>query len=353
MGTTRKRWRRYTVGKYRLGRDRGRAIAFWFDEGGKRHQAALGPTNESSARTALDQFAAKAELIQPEGVQTIGTLFEAYLIEKLKDGKSKRNFLNSWKALAPRFKDMLPQNITEDICRDHARDRFALGLAPSTVWTELLQLRTLINWSVKTKRLKPDLARYIWLPNKSRPRERVMTNEEIKAFLEHATTPHIQLYFILAFTTGARMSAILEMKWDQVNFETHTLDLRGEFIYDPMLKTKRKRRAIQKLTKFAHAALLSAKAGSISEYVIEWNGRPIKSIKKAFKRTCERAGIEGVSPHTVRHTTGTLLRQGVRLEKVSEWLGHSNLEITRQVYGKTTPEFFEDTVEFIDEKLTN
>lgn len=349
----RKRWKQYVVGRFRLGRDRGCAVAFWYDENGNRKQVKLGATNESAARTQLDQFAAKAELIKPDSEKTIGYLFEQYLIEKVKDGKKPANFLNSWKALAPRFKDALPQNITEDICRDHARDRFKLGLAPSTVWTELLQLRTLINWSVKTRRLKADDARYIWLPEKSNPRERVMTGEEIRLFMEHATRPHIQLYFVLALTTGARMGAILDLKWSQVDFETGMLDLRGEYILDPMTKTKRKKRAIQKLTRFATVALLKAKEGALSDHVIEWNGKPVQSIKTSFKTTCKKAGIKGVSPHTVRHTTGTLLRQGASLEVVSEWLGHSNLEITKSVYAKTTPEFFEGAAEFMDQKLGN
>lgn len=349
----RKRWRKYEVGKYRLGRHRRVAVAYWYDESGKRHQVKLGETVESAARTALDQFAAKAELIRPDDEKTCGVLFEAYLIEKIKDGKKSVNFLNSWKALAPRFKDALPQHITEDICRDYARERFELGRAPSTVWTELLQLRTLINWAVKTRRLKADHARYIWLPSKSKPRERVMTSAEIESFMLHAKTPHLKLFFILALTTGARSGAILEMKWSQVDFETGVLDLRGEYIYDPMSKTRRKRRAIQKLTNLAKAALLEAKEYSISDFVIEYNGKGIKAIKKSFARTCKKAGIEGVSPHTVRHTTGTFLREGVPLEVVSEWLGHSNLEITKSVYAKTTPAFFDDAAKFIDGKLAN
>ena len=349
----RKRWRQYAVGKYRLGRHRKCAVAFWYDESGNRKQVKLGQTNESAARTALDQFAAKAELIQPPDEKTIGHLFEQYLTEKVKDGKNPKNFLNSWKALAPRFKEAIPQNITEDICRSYAKDRFKLGLSPSSVWTELLQLRTLINWSVKTRRLKADDARYVWLPNKSKPRERVMSSEEIRSFIEHATTPHIKLFFIMAFTTGARMSAILEMKWDQIDFENDVIDLRGEYVYDPMSKTRQKRRAIQKLTRYAKAALLNAREGSISKYVIEWNGKPVKSIKKAFKRTCDKAGIEGVSPHTVRHTTGTLMRKDAPLEVVSEWLGHSDLEITKRVYAKTTPEYFEGAAQIIDQNLSD
>lgn len=347
----RKRWKSYHVGPYRLGQKEGRAVAFWYDENGRKKQTTLGATNESAAKTQLDQFAANAELIMPAEQKTVGELFEAYLIEKEKDGKNLTNMLNSWRVLAPRFKDAIPKTITEDTCRDYARDRFELGLAPSTVWTELLQLRTVINWAEDTKRLKEDDAPYIWLPRPSLARERYMTGDEIKAFMKHATTPHIQLFFIMALTTGARSGAILDLKWDQIDFEAGIIDLRGEYKIDPMKKVKKKRRSIQRLTSIARAALLKAKEGRQTDYVIEWNGSRVKSIKKSFKRTCQRAGIEGVSPHTVRHTTGTLMRQKVSLEVVSEWLGHSSPQITKEVYAKTTPEYFDDAALFLDDDM--
>jgi integrase/recombinase XerC len=58
----------------------------------------------------------------------------------------------------------------------------------------------------------------------------------------------------------------------------------------------------------------------------------------AYRRLAElarRADIQGVSPHTLRHSFGkNLVDAGVGLERVAALLGHSNLNTTR-IY--TTP----------------
>ena len=49
--------------------------------------------------------------------------------------------------------------------------------------------------------------------------------------------------------------------------------------------------------------------GSDIGYVINRDGRPIKDIKKGFAAACARAGLDGVTPHTLRHTCATWLMQ--------------------------------------------
>jgi len=44
-------------------------------------------------------------------------------------------------------------------------------------------------------------------------------------------------------------------------------------------------------------------------YVLHRNGKRILDIKKGFAAACGRAGLEGVTPHTLRHTAATWLMQ--------------------------------------------
>jgi integrase len=53
-----------------------------------------------------------------------------------------------------------------------------------------------------------------------------------------------------------------------------------------------------------------------------------------FTRLCDRAGLGHWHPHDLRHSGASLmLAQGVRLEVVSEILGHASIAITKDVYG--------------------
>jgi integrase/recombinase XerD len=60
-----------------------------------------------------------------------------------------------------------------------------------------------------------------------------------------------------------------------------------------------------------------------------------KTVQRAVQRYAKAAGLDGVTPHVLRHTFAkSLIDVGVGLEKVATLLGHSNLNTTR-IY--TTP----------------
>ena len=52
-------------------------------------------------------------------------------------------------------------------------------------------------------------------------------------------------------------------------------------------------------------ALIEAAENRRTDWVVEWAGKKAGNIKKAFERACQRAGLEGVTPHVLRHTAAT------------------------------------------------
>lgn len=64
-------------------------------------------------------------------------------------------------------------------------------------------------------------------------------------------------------------------------------------------------------------------------------GSPMKpqQVEKIVRRVGERAGIEGLTPHRLRRTFGSFfLNEGVRLESVSNLLGHGDTRVTQLAY---------------------
>lgn len=80
--------------------------------------------------------------------------------------------------------------------------------------------------------------------------------------------------------------------------------------------------------------------GIIAQYVVEWQGLPVKSIKVGWKRAIELSGIQKkVVPHTLRHTAATwLMQQGVGLWEASGYLGMSE-QVLKDTYGHHHPDF--------------
>ena len=75
-----------------------------------------------------------------------------------------------------------------------------------------------------------------------------------------------------------------------------------------------------------------------TDHVIEWNGKPLKSIKTAFRKTAQRAGVPWCSPHVLKHTAITwLAKQGWGIEEISEFT-ETSFETVKRVYRHGRPE---------------
>lgn len=345
-----KRWRRYAVGKYHLGQLNGRAVVRWQD-GGKRQRRILGdPGSEVEARTLLDRFVSNVSAIRAKEQRTVGTVFEAYRDDRAKDGKLIANIDYHWRALAPRFAALPISAVDANICRDYTKARITDGVKQGTVWSELTILRAALNWAEKRRVI--ERAPYVWTPQKPPARSKVLTEAEVSKLIDACVEPHIRLFVILAITTAARSAAILELTWGRIDFDCGSIDLRVDEPANPLLKTVRKGRAIVPMADFARAELLEAKAGALSDFVIEWNGERVKKIRKGFERSCQRAGLEGVTPHDLRRTSATWLDEAdVHMERIAKHLGHSNPAVTRKVYARGSVDVLRPGAAVIDMKL--
>jgi hypothetical protein len=73
-------------------------------------------------------------------------------------------------------------------------------------------------------------------------------------------------------------------------------------------------------------------------------------VQGSFGRACKRAGIVGVTPHTLRHTCGTwMAQQGVPLRLIGEYLGHSD-ERTTKLYAHHHPDYQGTAVRRLDRR---
>jgi integrase len=237
---------------------------------------------------------------------------------------------------------MKVRNLTADICRKYAKERVAQGKSGNTVGTELTRLRSCINWAKAHNEIerKP----YIWVPMKPRPEKKPLTLDEIHRLLDACIMPHLRIFTALALSTAGRQGAILELKWDQCDFEKSTIDLRIKEVVKPLFKRVRKGRAIVPMTDEMRAMLQDAKAGALTNYVIEWNGKPVKKIRRGFMEAAKRAGLpRNVTPHTLRHTLASMATDAdVSMLKISRFLGHKDSRTTETIYSKSSVDSLKD-----------
>ena len=323
-------WRPFAIGQYRLGQLKGEAVAVWWADG-KRCRYRLSVRTEIEGRDALARFARGRAITEAASLETIGAIWSAYVADRERDGKNMDIYHFNWKALQPVFAHLKPHEISADDCRAYARQRFADGRAASTVHTELIRLRGALQWGAKRRIIAT--APYVWAPSPSQPRQRVLSEVEIADLLDGCIEPHVRLFVIIAVCTGGRHSAILELTWDRIDFEAGTIDLKAPRRIEPMSQRHQKGRALVAMNNLVRAALSEAREAAIGFHVVEWRGQKVASIKGGLRKAVVRAGIEGVTAHTLRHTAATMAwNAGIDPERIARLLGHKDVRTTRSTY---------------------
>ena len=78
-------------------------------------------------------------------------------------------------------------------------------------------------------------------------------------------------------------------------------------------------------------------------------GNPVKSTRKAYKSALTRAGLPGIHIRQIRHTVAVrMLAAGKLIEMVSQYLGHSNTQITYKTCPRFIPEHMADAAEIVN-----
>jgi integrase len=314
--------------EYSIQRFRGGFAIVYRDAGGQRHRHALGTDSQAEARRRAP--AVHAYLTKPQG-RTVAHLWSAYCADK--SGRAVVGTMrHTFKALADRFGPMEADSITVADCRAHIEQRHARGIMDGTIHTELGHLRMVLLWAEK-QGLSPK-APYIERPSKPRPAEKHLTRDQVRALADACSMPHLRLFVHLAYGTAGRAGALLGLTWDRCDFAREKIDLE-----DPTLEAPHKGRAIVPMTRTIKAALLEARAGARTPFVIEWAGKRVLSVKKGLAAAAVKAGLQKVSPHMLRHSAAVRMAEsGVPMEEIASYLGHRDLTVTRRVYARFSPD---------------
>lgn len=290
-----------------------------------------GQTKRLALRTN-DRAVAERRLIdkqrQPSG-ETVADFAKAYL--KAKENALSYNSMRfCWANLENHFGHLRPDQITTDVCKQYAKKR---KVKPGTIIKDLGFLRTA---------LKGKGANF-WLPSTPPPRDIYLTRADFQNLLNATSLPHLKLFLVLALTTGGRTGALLDLTWDRVDFRRGQIRLSNGLVGG-------KGRATVPMNQAAREALEEAVKGRESEWVIEWAGHKVGSIKRGFREAVARAGLrKEITPHVLRHTAAVwMIEDGASITEVAQYLGHSDTRTTYRVYARHSPEHLQKAAAALD-----
>lgn len=172
--------------------------------------------------------------------------------------------------------------------------------------------------------LKKDLGE-IKTPKKDRKLPEVLTKDEVKRLIESADNNKSRLIISLLYSSGLRVSELVNLKVDDLNLDEKTGWVRKGKGSKDRLFTLSANLAGELKEHFE-------KRGKENKYVFS-KEKPLttRNIQKIIKGTRQRAGVnKRVTPHTLRHSFAThLLESGVDIRLIQALLGHANLNTTQ------------------------
>lgn len=251
--------------------------------------------------------------------------------------------------------DMMLSDISPATCEQYAKIRTRGGSR-----RDLEDLRAAINHHAR-RGLHSGLV-FVNLPAKGKPRQRYLTRSEAARMLwaawrhkrpqlakngaqneSYYDLRHVARFILMGLYTGSRSTPILKASIFAASGRAY-IDLDSGLYYRhpaDMQEAANKQSPICKLPPrlLAHIRRWRDR-GHIAQYVVEWNGKPVQSIKNGWATVVAAAGLgQGITPHTLRHTCVTWLKQaGVSSFETGHFVGMSEAMVDR-VYAKHDPSF--------------
>nr|WP_303210005.1 site-specific tyrosine recombinase/integron integrase [Methanobrevibacter smithii] len=138
-----------------------------------------------------------------------------------------------------------------------------------------------------------------------------------------------KLIVTLLYSSGLRVSELINLTVDNVNFKGKQLSIVGKNNSRVILLDESTKQLIQKY--------LEKRTQKSNYLVVNKSGNPLtpRYVQLMIKKYGNESGIEKkITPHILRHSYAThLFEQGVNIKIIQQLLGHSNLSTT-QIYSQ-------------------
>lgn len=198
--------------------------------------------------------------------------------------------------------------------------------------------------------------KFLRLPPKVRHEANFFTMSQVEELLGKLRESNEPLYPMIRVTAlyGLRRSEALGLCWDCVNFENETFTIRRTVTKVSKVVAKDKTKNLTSRRSFPMTAEIKELFQSLkaqqkkdkkfygntyfdNDYVFRWeDGKPFAPdyITRKFRKLLKEYGMPLIRFHELRHSAASnLLSMGFTLKDVQEWLGHSDIKTTANIYG--------------------
>jgi integrase len=240
------------------------------------------------------------------------------------------------------------------------------GLSMPTITTIRAPLSGIFGYAIESEIIEANPVRDLVLKYKKKKfeiepldeNEAVAVLDQSKLFVGGKYYPAV----LTSLRTGIRIGELQALKWDCIDFENRTMEIKRSWRKNRTTRTKNKKRRKVDMTPLLTEVLLehrtqqkkaALKAGRpFSNHVFTGDRQEIMgrvAFQNALNRCCKKAGLRHIRTHDLRHSYATIrLMRGHNIGDVSYQLGHSSISMTLDVYSHWMPGGFKSEVDDLD-----
>ncbi len=269
--------------------------------------------------------------------------------------------------------------LTAGDLEDYYTFKISKGLSPNSVIKHHAVIRTALQWGVKHRYIRENVADFAEKPSHVRYRgAEPYSIQEIAALLQLTATEPIAVPIFLASFYGLRRSEALGLRWSSIDFEKGTISIdttvvrekHGDtiktVIRDNTTKSDCSMRILP-LCQYTYnyfSALWQQQQLQIcgSSYdtqfldfvCVDLTGTILQPdyVTQKFAKILRQYGLRRIRFHDLRHSCATImLYLGYTLKDIQTWLGHSNYNFTADTYIHSGTGVHEQMAESLSQKL--
>ena len=227
------------------------------------------------------------------------------------------------------------------------------GLSPRSLKLHKNIINQTLNLAVQNKLLLANPCQFVVMPKTVRYESSFYSDAQLKAMLTALRDDPIFPLVKITVLYGLRRSELLGLQWDSIDFDAMTMTIRHTVskVTEVVAKDKTKNASSRRTFPLVADALEIFEQAKCKEqqnriafgreyqennYVFKWADGHTYSpdyISHRFNDLLKKHNLPHIRFHELRHSCASMLiAMGWTLKDVQEWLGHSDIKMTANIY---------------------